>query len=163
LFRTHSYSVCSRTLGPDELVGPLLSLSSLSTPLLGSSSSNANTLGPSDVEQFLQDLVKRFEPDHEIDDILGPVVRKLLSHRCLMDPQGLASTDGKWRGVLGGLEALVGNRSIAAMITRLEDFNPAGATAATLELSSLLGPLCRLGIFPFEWVRLSAKIAFIAD
>ncbi len=72
-----------RNLGAAELVQPLLSLSALSAPLLSSSNNSQTTLAPSDVEQFLQDFARRFEPDNEIDDILAPVVRGLLFHESL--------------------------------------------------------------------------------
>ncbi|KAF7346366.1 U-box domain-containing protein [Mycena sanguinolenta] len=141
-----------RPLGPPELVAPLLSLSSLSGPLLGSSSSSSpNTLTPSDIDVFFQDLTRRFEPDNEIDGVLGPVVHQLLFHESLFRPEGLGGGDAGWRGVVGGLEALVSIKGIAVMITRMEEFNPPNATAATFERVSLLGPLCRLGIFVREW------------
>lgn len=54
---------------------------------------------------------------------------------------------------MSGLEALVSIKAIAAMITRMEEWNPANATAPTFEQLSLLGPLCRLGVFSREWVR----------
>lgn len=141
-----------RPLGPPELVTPLLSLSALSTPLFGSSSSSSHTLTPSDIDLFLQDLARRFEPDNEIDDVLGPVVHQLLFHESLFRPEGLAGGDAGWRGVVSGLEALVSIKAIAVMITRMENWNPLNATAATFERISLLGPLCRLGIFGREWV-----------
>ncbi|PCH40023.1 hypothetical protein WOLCODRAFT_88418 [Wolfiporia cocos MD-104 SS10] len=140
-----------RLLGAPELVASLLSLSALSGPLLGSSASNPNTLAPTEVEPFLQDLVRRFEPDDEIDGVLGPVVRMLCSHPSLFRPEGLAGGDGSWRGVVGGLEALVSNKSIAKMVTRLAEWIPEGATAANFELASLMGPLLRLGVFDKEW------------
>ncbi|KAJ7107276.1 ubiquitin elongating factor core-domain-containing protein [Mycena crocata] len=139
-----------RPLGPPELVVPLLSLSALSAPLLGSSSSSPNTLTPSDIDVFLQDLTRRFEPDNELEDVLGPVVRQLLFHESLFRPEGLGGGDA-WRGVVSGLEALVSIKGIAVMITRMEDWNPPNATAASFEKYSLLGPLCRLGIFGREW------------
>ncbi|KAF7288510.1 U-box domain-containing protein [Mycena chlorophos] len=141
-----------RPLGPPELVAPLLSLSALSAPLLAaSSSSSPNTLTPSDIGSFLQDLARRFEPDNEIDGVLGPVVTQLLFHESLFRPEGLLGGDSGWRGVIGGLDALVSIKPIAAMITRLETWNPENATAATIEHVSLMGPLCRLGIFGREW------------
>ncbi|KAJ7644172.1 ubiquitin elongating factor core-domain-containing protein [Roridomyces roridus] len=140
-----------RPLGAPELVAPLLSLSALSAPLLGSSTSSPNTLTPSDIELFLQDLTRRFEPDNEIDGVLGPVVSQLLHHESLFRPEGLLGGDAAWRGVIGGLEALVSVKGIAVMITRLEDWIPLEATAATFERASLMGPLCRLGIFGREW------------
>ncbi|KAJ7095825.1 ubiquitin elongating factor core-domain-containing protein [Mycena belliarum] len=140
-----------RALGPPELVAPLLSLSALSAPLLASHSSSPNTLTPSDIDAFLQDLTRRFEPDNEIDDVLGPVVRHLLFHESLFRPEGLGGGDAGWRGVVSGLEALVSVKGIAVMITRMEEWNPANATAASFETVSLLGPLCRLGIFGREW------------
>ncbi|KDR82849.1 hypothetical protein GALMADRAFT_238456 [Galerina marginata CBS 339.88] len=145
-----------RELGPPELIKPLLSLSALSAPLLSSSAENPYTLSPSDIEQFLQDFARRFEPDNEMDDILGPVVRGLLFHESLLRPEGLGGGDASWRGVISGLEVLVSIKSIASMITRMEDWNPENATAATFERVSLLGPLCRLGVFATEWPGIAA-------
>jgi ubiquitin conjugation factor E4 B len=119
---------------------------------LSSTAPDPQSLSPSDIQGFLQDLVRRFEPDNEIDGILGPVVRGLLFHPSLFIPEGLGGSDTSWRGVVGGLEALVSFKSIANMITRMEQWNPAVATAATFERLSLLGPLCRLGVFGREWV-----------
>lgn len=109
-------------------------------------------LTPSEVEPFLQDLARRFEPDNEIDGVLGPVVTQLCFHESLFRPEGLAGGDTSWRGVISGLEALVSIKSVALMITRLEQWNPEGATAANFERASLLGPLLRLGVFEREWV-----------
>ena len=143
-----------RPLGPPELVAPLLSLSTLSSAFLSGPAESSNALTSSDIEQFIQDLTRRFEPDNEIDDILGPVVKALLFHESLFRPEGLGGGDSSWRGVIGGLELLVSIKSIAVMITRLPEWIPAHATAATFEKSSLLGPLCRLGVFSREWVNL---------
>ncbi|KAJ3542484.1 hypothetical protein NMY22_g3494 [Coprinellus aureogranulatus] len=139
-----------KPLGPPELIKPLLTLSALSTPLL-SGPNSANTLAPTDIEQFLQDLARRFEPDNEIDAVLGPVVRGLCFHESLFRADGLSGHDAGWRGVVGGLEALTSVKSIAAMITRLDDWIPVNATAVTFENVSLMGPLCRLGLFAREW------------
>ncbi|KAG5651652.1 hypothetical protein H0H81_007932 [Sphagnurus paluster] len=140
-----------RPLGPPELVAPLLSLSALSAPLLSGPTASPNTLTPSDIEQFLQDLARRFEPDNEIDDVLGPVIKELLFHESLFRPEGLGGGDSSWRGVVGGLEVLVSIKSIAMMITRMEEWNPPNATASTFETTSLFGPLLRLGVFSREW------------
>ena len=140
----------SRALGPPELVAPLLSLSSLSAPLI--SNTSAALLSPSDIDLFLQDIARRFEPDNEMDEILGPVVRLLLFHESLFRPEGLGGGDAGWRGVISGLEVLVSVKSIATMITRMEEWNPQNVTAASFERVSLLGPLCRLGVFSQEWV-----------
>lgn len=140
----------SKATGAIELVQPLLSLSALSTPLF-SSTSNASTLAPNEIEQFLQDLARRFEPDNEIDSVLGPVVRGLCFHPSLFRADGLSGHDAGWRGVVGGLEALTSVKSIASMITRLEDWIPANANPVTFENISLMGPLCRLGLFAREW------------
>ena len=139
-------------LGPGELVAPLVALSTLSAPLLSISGSTQYALEPSDVEPFLQDLARRFEPDNEIDEILGPVVRALCFHESLSRPEGLAGGDASWRGVIGGLEALVNVKSIANMIPRLPEWNPPNAVAANIETLSLFGPLLRLGVFDREWV-----------
>ncbi|KAN0087641.1 Ubiquitin elongating factor core domain containing protein [Tylopilus felleus] len=139
-----------RELGSSELVGSLLSLSALSTPLTSVSSPNY-VLAPTEVEPFLQDLARRFEPDSEIDGVLGPVVRQLLFHQSLFKPEGLAGGDSSWRGVVSGVEALVSIKSIAVMFTRLDEWNPRHATASTFETVTLMGPLCRLGVFSREW------------
>ncbi|KAF9046597.1 ubiquitin elongating factor core-domain-containing protein [Panaeolus papilionaceus] len=139
-----------RALGPPELVAPLLSLSALSAPL-SSATPNPNTLTPSDIEQFLQDLAHRFEPDNELDDILAPVIRGLLFHPSLFRPEGLGGGDASWRGVISGLEALVSIKSIATMVTRMPEWIPANATAHNFEQFSLMGPLCRLGVFYPDW------------
>ncbi len=144
--------VFSRVLGPAELVGPLLSLSALSTSILSGSTTPATTLSPAEVEPFLQDIARRFEPDNEIDGVLGDVVKHLVWHESLSRPEGLGGSDTSWRGVIAGLEALVSIKSIAMMITRMGEWIPADATAASIEHSSLLGPLCRLGVFTREWV-----------
>jgi ubiquitin conjugation factor E4 B len=117
-------------------------------------STSTNILGPSDMEAFLQDLARRFEPDNEIDDILGPVVRQLMFHESLWRPEGLGGGDASWRGVVSGLETLVAVKSIAVMITRMPEWMPANATAASFEKVTLLGPICRLGVFGREWVSL---------
>ncbi|TFK52628.1 hypothetical protein OE88DRAFT_1628311 [Heliocybe sulcata] len=143
-----------REIGPSELVQPLLSLSSLSAPLLSSSSSQSS-LGIGDIELFLHDLVRRFEPDGELESVLGPVVQQLLWHECLSRSGGIGGGDSSWRGVLGGLEALVAVKPIAVMITKMEAWNPPGATAPTIERVSLMGPLLRLGVFEREWPQIA--------
>jgi hypothetical protein len=119
-----------------------------------STAGSPDKLTPSDIEPFLQDLARRFEPDNEIDGVLGPVVHQLLFHESLFGAEGLGSGDASWRGVVGGLEALVSVKSIAVMITRMDEWNPPIATASTFERVSLFGPLCRLGVFGREWVCL---------
>ncbi|OCH84192.1 ubiquitin conjugation factor E4 [Obba rivulosa] len=140
-----------RAVGPPELVAPLLSLSTLTAPLLSTNSISPNSLSPTEVESFLQDLVKRFEPEGELDAVLGPVVCQLCFHESLFRPEGIAGSDASWRGVLSGLEALVSIKPIALMITRLPQWNPEGATAVNFEKVSLLGPLLRQGVFEREW------------
>ncbi|CCL99711.1 uncharacterized protein FIBRA_01733 [Fibroporia radiculosa] len=140
-----------RVVGPSELVASLLSLHSLSAPLFSSPASSSRTLAPSEVEPFLQDMVKRFEPDNEIDGVLGPVVTQLCFHESLFRTEGLAGGVQTWRGVISGLEALVSIKSLAIMITRLDAWDPANALAPTFERVSLLGPLLRMGVFGREW------------
>lgn len=143
-----------KPLGAVELAENLIQLSSLAAPLLSVSSSSQSVLYPSDVQPFLQDLARRFDPDNEIDGVLGPVVRALCFHQSLFRPEGLAGGDSAWRGVISGLEALVSIKSIANMITRLEEFNPPNAQAHNFEIQSLFGPILRLGVFDREWVSL---------
>ncbi|KAH6907999.1 ubiquitin conjugation factor E4 [Coprinopsis sp. MPI-PUGE-AT-0042] len=137
-------------VGPLELVKPLLSLAALG-PLYGSSDANPNALGASDINAFIQELANRFEPDNEIDAVLGPVVKALLFHESLFRPDGIAGVDAGWRGVIGGLELLVSIKSIAKMITRMEEWIPANTLPQNFERMSLMGPLCRLGLFSREW------------
>ena len=100
----------------------------------------------------MQDLARRFKPGNEIYNILGPIVRGLLFHESLFRPEGLGGGDATWQAVIYGLEALVSIKSIATMITRMEEWIPVDATAFDFETRSLLGPLSRLSVFPQEWV-----------
>lgn len=109
-------------------------------------------LSSSEVPQFLSDIVQRFEPDNELDGVLGPVVRLLLWHGSLARQDGIAGADAGWRSVVAGVEALVSIKAIAAMIPRLPEWNPEIATPATFEFVSLMGPLLRLGVFERDWV-----------
>lgn len=106
---------------------------------------------------FLSDLQMRFQsPDEDVlDEILGPVVRLLTFSQWLSRPEGLASGDNGWRSIITGLEALVANKGIARMVTKLEEWCPENASASSFERSSLLGPLIRLGVFQREWVSAS--------
>ena len=140
----------SRVVGPSELVSCLLSLSSLTNPL--SNATSLHALAPTDVPQFLQDLAQRFANDDEFANILGPVIVNLLRHESLFRPEGLGSADTEWRGVVGGMEALVSIKPIATLITKLPEWNPPQATASDFEKISLMGPLLRLGVFYREWV-----------
>ncbi len=139
-------NIPGKEFGAQELIPSFMSLSALSGPYL--SASSTNLLDASEIELFLQDLVRRFEPDNEIDSVLGPVVVKLCWHESLA--VGFASGDG-WRGVTSGLEALVSVKPIATMITRLPEWNPE-VSASEFESKSLMGPLLRLGVFHREWV-----------
>lgn len=127
-------------------------MSSLTDPL--SSSPSYSVLTPSEIPPFLQDLARRFEPDDELISVLGSVVSQLLFHESLAKSDGLGGAVAGWRGVVGGIEALIGVKAIAQMIPKLPEWNPPSATASTLETSSLMGPLMRLSVFPREWVRL---------
>ena len=147
-------SIYSREVGANELVEPMLGLSALSASVYSTSltTESPNKLSPSEVEPFLQDLTRRFEPDNEIDGVLGPVVRQLLFHPTLLSPQGLSAQASTWRGVISGLEAIVSIKPLAIMLTRMDEWNPTNASAQNFELVSLLGPICRLGVFSAEWV-----------
>lgn len=149
-----------RPIGAPELVTPLLSLSALSAPLLSGPIADPYTLEASNIEQFIQELARRFEDD-ELEGVLGPVVKELLFHECLFRPEGLAGGDAGWRGVVSGLELLVSIKSVASMITRMVEFNPPEATASTIEKVSLMGPLCRLGVFGKEWVSKTLLYRFL--
>jgi ubiquitin conjugation factor E4 B len=138
-------------------VNVLLSLSALSTGMYGGSVPTPNSLVHSEIPQLLQDIIHRFAPEDGLADVLHPVVIKLLFHPCLFREEGLAASDPQWRGVLTGLEALVAHKQIAMMITKMDEWNPADATAVTFETTSLMGPLLRLNVFSREWVREGAN------
>lgn len=160
--RLYISSCISRDIGAPELIIPLLSLSALSP--LSSSSSSSTVLTPTEIEPFLNDLARRFGPDpnsatspddfSELEGILAPVVRSLLFHESLSRPEGLGGGDAGWRGVVSGLEALVGVKPIAEMIVGMEEWIPEGAGPQDFERLSLMGPLCKLGVFTREWVSL---------
>jgi ubiquitin conjugation factor E4 B len=134
-------------------VNVLLSLSTLSTGMYGSSTPSPNSLVDFEIPQLLQDIVHRFDSADGLAEVLGPVVIKLLTHPSLFREEGLATSDPQWRGVLTGLEALVAHKQIAIMITKMDEWNPVVATAVTFETRSLMGPLLRLNVFSREWVR----------
>lgn len=117
-----------------------------------SGSTSASTLSATEVPDFLQDLVQRFEPEGELGSVLGTTIKTLLFHASLARPEGLGGVDASWRGIVSGLEALVAIKPIAIMITRMPEWNPPSATPPTFEFMSLLGPLLRLNVFPREWV-----------
>ena len=79
-------TIARKPLSAPELVDRSSSLSAH----LVSSTMNLHTLGPSEIEPFLQDLRQRFGPDNELDGILGPVVRFLLFHILLFRPESLS-------------------------------------------------------------------------
>lgn len=151
--------VDSKDVGPQELVDVLLSLSTLSTGMYGGSTPTPNSLANFEIPQLLQDVVHRFGAEDGLAEVLGPVVVNLLSHPSLFREEGLAASDPQWRGVLTGLEALVSHKQIAIMITKMDDWNPADATAVTFETRSLMGPLLRLNVFSREWVREALPLA----
>jgi len=121
--------------------------------MYGGSTPSPNSLVNSEIPQLLQDIVNRFAPEDGLAEVLSPVVIKLLFHPSLLREEGLAASDPQWRGVLTGLEALVSHKPIAIMITKMDEWNPANATAVTFETRSLMGPLLRLNVFSREWVR----------
>ncbi|KAG2051581.1 hypothetical protein BDR06DRAFT_938883 [Suillus hirtellus] len=145
------------TLGSHELLSPLLSLSALSTPLYASTTTSQTTLAPTEVQLFLQDLVARFADPDELFTTLSTLVRTLIAHTLTIPSEGIGGSggDSAWRGVIGGMEALVGVKPIAEMITRMPQWLGEGfgveVTAANFERLSLMGPLLRLGTFSREW------------
>jgi ubiquitin conjugation factor E4 B len=89
---------------------------------------------------------------------LSSLVRTLVAHTLIIPSEGIGGSggDSAWRGVIGGMEALVGVKPIAEMITRMPQWLGEGfgveVTAANFERLSLMGPLLRLGTFSREWV-----------
>lgn len=75
-----------------------------------------------------------------------------------MRPEGIGGSGGDsgWRAVVSGMEALIGVKPIAEMITRMPEWlgEDVGVevTAANFERVTIMGPLLRLGTFSREWV-----------
>jgi ubiquitin conjugation factor E4 B len=110
----------------------------------------------SEVHLFLTDLGKRFpSKDDGLDLILVPLYRLLLFHPSLFRPEGFAGGDSDWRSVVGGVAVIAEHSKVfASVLGAAEDFL-GGAdgeiSARELEMSTLLGPLARLGVFEREW------------
>jgi ubiquitin conjugation factor E4 B len=148
--------------GPPELVESLLSLGAFSSNLFGGSTGSEHTLDDGEIEQFIGDLVTRFAPDDELPDVFTEAVRCLMFHPTLSKPEGIAASDSRWRGVVGALEALAAHKEIARMIISMDEWNPIEATAATIETTSLLGPVMRLNVFGPDWASIcSACVGFL--
>ncbi|KAG2045883.1 hypothetical protein BDR06DRAFT_965538, partial [Suillus hirtellus] len=145
------------TLGSHELLSPSLTLSALSTPLYASTTTSHTTLAPTEVQPFLQDLVVSFADPDELFTTLSTLIRTLSARTLTIPSEGIGGSggDSAWRGVVGGMEALVGVKPIAEMITRMPQWLGEGfrvvVTAANFERMSLMGPLLRLGKFSREW------------
>ncbi|KAG1822730.1 ubiquitin elongating factor core-domain-containing protein [Suillus subaureus] len=145
------------TLGSHELLTPLLSLSTLSTPLYASTATPQTTLAPTEIQPFLQDLAARFTDPDELLSTLSTLISTLVAHSLIIPSEGIGGSggDSAWRGVIGGMEALVGVKPIAEMITKMPQWLGEGfgveVTAANFERLSLMGPLLRLGTFSREW------------
>ena len=144
--------VDSKDAGPQELVKVLLSLSTLFTRMYGGSIPNLNSLVDFEIPQLLQDIIHHFDSEDGLAKVLNPVMIKLLTHPLLIREEGLAASDPQWCGILTGLKALVSHKQIANMITKMDEWNPANATAVNFEMRSLMGPLLWLNIFSREWV-----------
>ncbi|KAK0557132.1 Ubiquitin conjugation factor E4 [Tilletia horrida] len=61
--------------------------------------------------------------------------------------EGMTIAGLDWRVYSNAIAELVAHKPVAAMMTSLESFNPANATAPAFERDSLLGPLIRLSAF----------------
>lgn len=151
---TYIHATYSKAIGAPEFTSMLLSLSSFAASPYASSGPAGSSLSPSEIESLLSDIVWRFDPDGELESVLGPVVIGLLHHECLFSPEGIASADSLWRGVVGGLEVLVANKSVVKMMCMMEEWCANDADAPNVERASLLGPLLRLNVFPTEWVSI---------
>lgn len=129
----------------------LLAIVNLGGPLISGGSSGV-PLAPHEVEPFLIDLARRWENDG-LEDVIGPSANALVFEKDLLRQQeGIGGGDGGWRRVIAAFEALVSVKPIAAVLPRLPTWSPEEATAPTLEVVSLMGPLLRLSAFGREWV-----------
>ncbi|CAG8659538.1 10237_t:CDS:10, partial [Acaulospora colombiana] len=165
-----------KPLGAAELLPSLYGLGSAPS-IYSVASESATLLNPTgELESFLLDLVKRFDKDG-LEDVLGDVVRRIvfspnlavgMVHTASTIPLGL--TPSSWRSSVAALECLFGIKPIAAMITRLPEWNPelwsetnpAGAKNGNEhEKRSILGMVMRLGVFARDWppTRLSAQLS----
>ena len=125
-------------------------LSSLSVPLLSNASA---LLYPSDIDLFLQDLAcltTRWMKYSVLSFAFYCFTSRFSGRKIWVE------------GMLAGAVSSVGWKfrclsiivSRHMMITRMEEWNPQNVTAASFKFEriSLLGPLCRLGVFLQEWV-----------
>lgn len=103
----------------------------------------------------MADIVRRFEQDG-LEDILGDLVRSLARHPALAI--GMVSTSADvnpngWRSVVTAFELLFAIKHIAAMITRMPEWDPEHVkTGSEHEKTSILGGIFRLGVFARDWV-----------
>ncbi|KAG1857712.1 ubiquitin elongating factor core-domain-containing protein [Suillus subalutaceus] len=88
-----------------RLLTPLLSLSTLSTPLYASTTTPQTALAPT---------------KDELLNTLSTIIHTLVAHSLIMPSEGISGSGGNsaWHGVIGGMEALVGVKPIADMITK---------------------------------------------
>ncbi|KAI8149698.1 ubiquitin elongating factor core-domain-containing protein [Fennellomyces sp. T-0311] len=91
--------------------------------------------------EYLVELVARFADDG-LDAILGSAL--------VIISQRLRNADvlGDYKPSLQTLTYLCENKTVAAMITTLPEFDPVDATARSIEEVSLLGPFFRLSAYP---------------
>ncbi|KAI0061420.1 hypothetical protein BV25DRAFT_1805616 [Artomyces pyxidatus] len=140
-----------KELGAAEFAEMLVSLSSFSNTIYGGSVEASHSLAEHEVQQFLQEFVSRFEPDGELEDMIGEIAAHLFFHECLFTGQGLAASDSQWRGVLTGLEVFLSQKSIARIIVARDQWIPTDCSPNDFENTCYMGPLMRLSVFTRDW------------
>ncbi|KAI8084119.1 ubiquitin elongating factor core-domain-containing protein [Gilbertella persicaria] len=91
--------------------------------------------------EYLVELVNRFHDDG-LDNILGPAMVAISSQVRTQDILG------EYKTAIQSFTYLSENKSIAAMLATLDEFNPTNASAKNIEDVSLLGPFFKLSAYP---------------
>ncbi|RKP23862.1 ubiquitin elongating factor core-domain-containing protein [Syncephalis pseudoplumigaleata] len=99
-------------------------------------------------DEFLADLVKRFESDG-LEEILYPLFVGLAAKA----REQTILTD--YSSPLRVFMRLAEHKTLLGMLHRLPNWNPAGMPARTIELATLLGPFFRLSAFPTDVAELA--------
>ncbi|GBC03242.1 hypothetical protein RclHR1_05020019 [Rhizophagus clarus] len=93
---------------------------------------------------FIQELAAKVD-EEQFDQIFGSALIGLAAQ---MRSKNILNND--YLKPLNGLVTLTGIKSLAAMLPTLRSWNPQSTTAKAFEVMSLLGPFCRISVFPSD-------------
>ncbi|EXX53635.1 hypothetical protein RhiirA5_349834 [Rhizophagus irregularis] len=93
---------------------------------------------------FIQELAAKVD-EEQFDQIFGSALIGLAAQ---MRTKNILNND--YLKPLNGLATLTEIKSLAAMLPTLRSWNPQNSTAKAYEVMSLLGPFCRISVFPSD-------------